>query len=252
MTATASLSAVRVDGAEIASIELPERAPFGPPLGEPLDGPMETGWRGLWRSADGVMSAGIWECEPGRFHTVFEGAGEFIHVISGRLIVTEEGGKPIELGPGDAMTFPTGWTGEWRITERLRKSFAGWRNADAGKSDGSRLIEGATVTQVALEECPAIQTKAGPMGTRDKTTWQTADGSIQTGIWECDAGVFHPRFAGYGECIKIVAGEVKCSGEDGSSFTMRPGDVLVFPRTWRGTWNVISPLRKLYTTWTAQ
>lgn len=251
MTVTASLTAVRIDGAEIAAIELPERSLFGPPLGEPLDGPMETGWCGIWQSADGVISAGLWECTPGRFRTVFAG-GEFVSIISGRLTVIEEGGPTTQLGPGDAMTFPAGWSGEWRIEETLRKALAGWRNDDPGKADGSRTIEGASVLDIALEEGPAIPTEGGPMGTRGKTTWQTADGGVETGIWECDAGFFHPRFAGYGEFIRIVAGEVECTGEDGSHFTMRPGDALIFPRGWHGTWNVIAPLRKLYTTWTAQ
>lgn len=252
MTATASLTAVRVDAGEIATIDLPERAPFGPPLGEPLDGPMETGWRGLWQSADGTMSAGIWECEPGRFRTSFAGGGEFIHIISGRLTVTEVGGKPVQLGPGDAMTFPAGWTGEWHITEHLRKSLAGWRNDDPGTATGALRIDGATVAGIDLAAGPAIPTDAGPMGTYDLSTWRTADGSIETGVWACDAGVFHPRFTGYGECITIVSGEVNVTGEDGSAFAMRPGDTLVFPRGWAGTWNVVSPLRKLYTTWTAR
>lgn len=252
MTATTSPAAVRVDAAEIGAIDLPERAPFGPPLGEPLDGPMETGWRGLWQSADGMISTGIWECEPGRFRTTFTGGGEFVHIISGRVTVTEEGGEPVELGPGDAMTFPAGWTGEWRITEHLRKSLTGWRDADAGAIETALKIEGATVNQVALDEGPAIPGDGGPMGTSGQTAWHTTDGSIETGIWACDAGVFHPRFASYGECITIVAGEVEVTGEDGSAFTMRPGDLRVFPRTWSGTWNVIEPLRKLYTTWTVQ
>lgn len=252
MTATTSLTAVRVAAAELATIELPERAPFGAPLGEPLDGPMETGWLGLWQSGDGMISTGVWECEPGRFRTTFTGGGEFVTIISGRVTVTQEGGEPIELGPGDAMTFPAGWSGEWRITEHLRKVLAGWRNADAGESASALTIDGATVAQIALEEGPAIPADGGPMGTRGVTTWQTTDGSIDTGVWECDAGVFHPRFSTYGECITIVSGEVEVTGEDGSALAMRPGDVLIFPRGWSGTWNVIAPLRKRYTTWTAQ
>jgi uncharacterized cupin superfamily protein len=81
----------------------------------------------LRQNAAGTVRVGLWECTPGRFWTRFEaGEGEFIRLVAGRLTCVEDAGPTTRLGPGDAITFPPGWTGEWRIEGTLRKVFAGW------------------------------------------------------------------------------------------------------------------------------
>ena len=103
--------------------ELEDWGPLEPPLARPLEGAMAT--RGLtqWASPDGRIETGTWECEPGLSRWEFTGNGELVHVLSGSMEVTPDGGETIVLGPGDSMTFPTGWTGTWRITETLRKVY---------------------------------------------------------------------------------------------------------------------------------
>jgi uncharacterized protein len=92
-------------------------------IGSAIDGPMETRGHESWRSPDERVGTGIWECDAGRFRAAFAGRGEFIQIISGRMTCTSEDGAAIELGPGDAMTFPPGWTGEWNVHEPLRKLY---------------------------------------------------------------------------------------------------------------------------------
>jgi uncharacterized cupin superfamily protein len=86
--------------------------------------------------------------------------------------------------------------------------------------------------------------------TRDYSSWTSSDGSIETGIWECDAGTFRSRFEHHGEMIYILQGEMACTGEDGASFTLAEGDSCTFPKGWSGVWEVKRPIRKLYTVWT--
>lgn len=259
MTATAT---PKIDGSTAASMELEDRGPFGPPLGEPLDGPMATAGRRVWQSADGTITVGLWECAPGRFWTVFEGEGEFIRIVGGRLTCVEEGGATVQLGAGDAMTFPPGWSGEWRIEETLRKVFVGWtaggpesgRGTDASTTT-SLKIDGAAVASMDLEEqepFPPERTAGSPLGRRGRTVWRSTDGSVETGVWECDAGRFHADFGAFGELMHVVRGEVECTGDDGSSFALRPGDAMTFPRGWTGEWDVRSPLRKVYACWEAR
>ncbi len=102
------------------------------------------------------------------------------------------------------------------------------------------------------EDAPIPTLDGGTMGTRNRTTWRSDDGTIETGIWECDAGRFHANFSAYGEMIHIVSGELACTGDDGDTFTLRPGDSITFPRGWTGEWDVRSPLRKVYATFTAR
>ena len=74
-------------------------------------------------AADGTMISGTWEATPGSYHATYT-SYEFVHLIEGRLTITEDGGEPVLLGPGDAFVVEAGFTGVWRIEEPVRKHFA--------------------------------------------------------------------------------------------------------------------------------
>lgn len=113
----------------------------------------------------------------------------------------------------------------------------------------SRIGKDELVSLVALSASP-IEQEDVSIPTRDYRSWINSDGSIETGIWECDAGTFRSRFANYGEMIYIVQGEMVCTPDDGAPFTLAEGDSCTFPKGWTGTWEVKRPIRKLYTVWT--
>jgi len=96
------------------------------PWGTALDCPMEMRRCELWRSDDGRITTGVWECDAGRFQTYFDGVGEFIRVITGDMTCTADDGTTVALGPGDSMTFPPGWSGVWAVHVPMRKIFCGF------------------------------------------------------------------------------------------------------------------------------
>jgi len=57
----------------------------------------------------------VWQTEGG-YHEVCQ-------ILSGRATVTETGGEPVEIGPGDTLVTPAGWTGVWEVHETLRKTY---------------------------------------------------------------------------------------------------------------------------------
>ncbi|GGE13044.1 hypothetical protein SAMN05421774_103124 [Gemmobacter megaterium] len=78
----------------------------------------------LWASADGRVKVGVWECTPGRFTADRTAAGEHCHILSGRAVVRNaDGSHARDIGPGDLLVLPQGWTGEWEILTHLRKLF---------------------------------------------------------------------------------------------------------------------------------
>ena len=65
-----------------------------------------------------------WESQPGHFTADRRAAGEYCHILSGRASVTNADGKGTrDVGPGDLLVLPQGWTGEWVIHEHMRKLF---------------------------------------------------------------------------------------------------------------------------------
>ena len=96
---------------------------LGQPSAEPLSGEIAVRSRVDFATEDRRVVSGIWESEPGTSRWEFLTRGEIIHVIAGRMVVTEDGGEPVEVAAGSTAYFPIGWQGEWVVTERLRKVF---------------------------------------------------------------------------------------------------------------------------------
>jgi hypothetical protein len=82
---------------------------------------MHTSGTTRW-TGEGDQEAGVWECTAGPSRWSLE-TNEFVHILSGRMTVTPDGGEPADIGPGDTAVFPRGWTGTWRIHETIRKLY---------------------------------------------------------------------------------------------------------------------------------
>ena len=76
----------------------------------------------LWKSADGRLEIGIWECTEGHFTAFREVASEKCHIISGRVTIKDDK-LARDLGPGDFLVMPLGWRGEWTVHQRVRKLY---------------------------------------------------------------------------------------------------------------------------------
>ena len=92
------------------------------PLEEATGAVMTTAGITMWRDEATEAEAGIWQCTAGPSRWELE-TNEFVHVLSGSMTVTEDGASPVDLGPGDTVMFPTGWSGTWDIHETLRKLY---------------------------------------------------------------------------------------------------------------------------------
>ncbi|MEO0751082.1 MAG: cupin domain-containing protein [Pseudomonadota bacterium] len=78
----------------------------------------------LWTSANGCTSIGVWECTPGHFTADRTTGGEYCHIISGTATVSNaDGSAARDIGPGDLLVLPRGWTGQWVVHAPLRKLF---------------------------------------------------------------------------------------------------------------------------------
>ncbi|GAA2534737.1 cupin domain-containing protein [Winogradskya humida] len=96
---------------------------LGPPSAEPLSGDIPVRSRVDFATEDRRVVSGIWESDPGTSRWEFRARGEIIHVLAGRMVVTEDGGEPVEVTAGSTAYFPIGWLGQWTVTERLRKVY---------------------------------------------------------------------------------------------------------------------------------
>ncbi|MFH0911035.1 MAG: cupin domain-containing protein [Planctomycetota bacterium] len=70
-----------------------------------------------------VFSWPIWECEPATFDWYYSDR-EVCYILEGRArIEPTGGGEPVEIGPGDLVTFPADLSCVWTVIEPIRKHY---------------------------------------------------------------------------------------------------------------------------------
>jgi uncharacterized cupin superfamily protein len=79
-----------------------------------------------------------------------------------------------------------------------------------------------------------------------RSFFQSPDGTVDIGIWECTPGRFTADRSDSSEICHIISGRVELSRIDGEVRELGPGDLLVLPQGWKGEWRIRETTRKLY------
>ena len=70
---------------------------------------------------DVFFKAGVWEADVSKTYLKNYPYSEYVLMISGRVVITNEDGTSNEFGPGDTFVIPKGFSGWWDIKERMKK-----------------------------------------------------------------------------------------------------------------------------------
>ncbi|WP_457631454.1 cupin domain-containing protein [Oceanithermus sp.] len=70
----------------------------------------------------GVFDWPIWTKEVSEFPWTYD-VEETCYFLEGRVVVTPDGGEPVEVGAGDLVTFPRGMSCTWKVVEPVRKHY---------------------------------------------------------------------------------------------------------------------------------
>ena len=70
----------------------------------------------------GVRDWGIWSKEASSFPWHYD-ATETCYFLQGDVVVTPEGGAPVQMGKGDLVTFPRGMSCHWEIRSDVEKRY---------------------------------------------------------------------------------------------------------------------------------
>ena len=78
----------------------------------------------LYESADGLMTAGIWSCEVGRWRIAFPaGKEEYFFVLEGHVRLHAPDGHWTDVRAGQAAVIPAGFQGAFEVLAPVRKHF---------------------------------------------------------------------------------------------------------------------------------
>jgi uncharacterized cupin superfamily protein len=70
----------------------------------------------------GVYNWPVWSKEVSTFPWSYD-QQETCYILEGEVIVTPEGGEPVEIVRGDLVTFPAGMNCSWEIKQDIRKHY---------------------------------------------------------------------------------------------------------------------------------
>lgn len=70
----------------------------------------------------GVTTWPIWTKEASEFPWTYD-ESETCYFLAGDVVVTPEGGEPVQMGQGDLVTFPAGMSCTWLIRQAVRKHY---------------------------------------------------------------------------------------------------------------------------------
>jgi len=70
----------------------------------------------------GVRTWPVWTKEASEFPWSYDVA-ETCYFLRGDVVVTPDGGEPVEVGKGDLVTFPAGLSCTWNIRGDVRKHY---------------------------------------------------------------------------------------------------------------------------------
>lgn len=71
---------------------------------------------------DDRLFCGIWESSPGKVNIDYK-EWEFCHIISGKVVLTNDKGKSWTLKKGDGFIIPAGFKGVWETVKKVKKHY---------------------------------------------------------------------------------------------------------------------------------
>ena len=64
----------------------------------------------------------VWTKEVSEFPWSYD-SPETCYFLEGDVVVTPDGGEPVEVGKGDLVTFPAGMSCTWKVRQPVRKHY---------------------------------------------------------------------------------------------------------------------------------
>ncbi len=71
---------------------------------------------------DGIFNWPIWTKEMSEFPWTYD-SDETCYFLEGDVVVTPDGGDPVEMKKGDLVTFPQGMSCTWKIRQDVKKHY---------------------------------------------------------------------------------------------------------------------------------
>ncbi|MDK9695674.1 MAG: cupin domain-containing protein [Siculibacillus sp.] len=86
---------------------------------------------------------------------------------------------------------------------------------------------------------------SGDPATGLRPAHENAEAGFYTGVWQSEVGAWRVAYDEDELCV-ILVGRVRLTEDGGAPREFGPGEAFVVPRGFRGVWETVEPLRKIY------
>lgn len=93
------------------------------PVERVLDGNPEQNLFNQFQDPSKQMLSGTWDCTEGKWQADYSAKSEFCHILSGRVVLTDEDGTASTFVAGDSFVIPQGFAGTWEVVEPVCKLY---------------------------------------------------------------------------------------------------------------------------------
>jgi hypothetical protein len=210
---------------------------------QPLEGSSHSSGLLLYKSADGQVESGLWQCTPGRWRLSIPG-DELCYFQAGRSRYVSDKGETINVVAGNLVHFEPGWSGECTVLETVRNTYMLCAGTTHGTGSQHRLED-----PVGLDETidwGRIPTMLeGDSYTSGRLLHKGPGGRSETGVWICTPGYWNCHVTSDEYC-HFLSGRCTYVHESGEVIEIGPDTATFFPKDWRGTCRVHETVRKVY------
>ena len=259
-------AAPEVVGLETAGLNAVELETFEPwPDSSIISGVSEHAAKYLHR---GEFVAELYESKPLVLDSSFPyPMDEFVWVLDGELILTHVDGQSESYVAGDALIVPKGWKGTWEMRGNFREFIVIETRASDSSEDILKniglIIAGwfrdvphvvpLPAEQLARVELQPVEPTAGDLELLDDPdSWKGATSkTLYEGEFVMELYASPPAIAQisapfpYDEFVWMLSGELVLTPKGGEAVTYGPGEGVVVPKGFIGTWETRGNYREL-------
>ncbi|MEM7333112.1 MAG: cupin domain-containing protein [Chloroflexota bacterium] len=69
---------------------------------------------------------------------------------------------------------------------------------------------------------------------------------LDVGVWRCTVGTWEITNYSINEVMLMLSGKMRLTDSSGHSKDLAKGDLFFIPKGWRGTWEVVEEMEKVY------
>lgn len=86
---------------------------------------------------------------------------------------------------------------------------------------------------------------SGAPATGARPAFEDGEAGFYTGVWGSEVGAWRVAYDESELCV-LIAGRVRLIEDGGAAVEFGPGEAFVVPRGFRGIWETLEPVRKIY------